>query len=98
VLDQQQFVQLVRRIEVLEARINQSASVDQRLSKRALATRWGVSARTIDRMRERPDFPAPEIENHRCYWWLATIIAYERLRARTTDRTSDNPRAQIDAA
>ena len=53
-------------------------TTDQRLSKPMLARRWGVSSRTIDRRREAPDFPTPEIVNLRPYWWMSRIIAYER--------------------
>jgi hypothetical protein len=51
---------------------------DRRLSKAALAKRWGKSTRSIDRMREKPEFPAPDIINGQCTWWLSTIQKYER--------------------
>jgi hypothetical protein len=51
---------------------------DRRLSKTALARRWGKSTRSIDRMRERPDFPTPDVVNKACVWWLSTIQQYER--------------------
>jgi hypothetical protein len=58
-----------------------TTTTDQRLSKPALARRWGVSSRTIDRRRVEVGFPAAEIVNLRPYWWLSKIIAYERACA-----------------
>jgi hypothetical protein len=57
---------------------------DRRLTKKQLAARWGRSQRTIDRERKRkrkpdtPAFPAPDIVNGQCMWWLSSIREYER--------------------
>jgi hypothetical protein len=51
---------------------------DRRLSKAALARRWGKSPRTIDRMREQPSFPECDVINGQCTWWLSTVQKYER--------------------
>jgi hypothetical protein len=77
---------IVQRVNVLERRhrseplelIEPQSAGDRRLSKKALAERWGMSQRTIDRMREKPDFPVPDIVNKACLWWLSTIQQYER--------------------
>jgi hypothetical protein len=88
-LDQAQFQELVRRVAALEARVPTAADVptaanDRRFSKRALANRWNVSPRTVDRIREDPAFPEPDIVNSRPYWWASQIIQYERSRATKT--------------
>ena len=65
-------------------------ATDLRLTKKKLAVRWGVSDRWIDRRREDdPDFPAPDIQNHRVYFWLSHVIRYERLRAGSTPKTNE---------
>jgi hypothetical protein len=82
---------VVERLAAVEARIGHNGGPpldelliepqsirDQRLSKRALAERWGMSPRTIDRMRELPEFPTPDVVNKACVWWLSTIQKYER--------------------
>jgi hypothetical protein len=58
-----------------------TTTTDQRLSKPALAKRWGVSCRSVDRRREEPGFPEPEIVSARPYWWLSAIIRFERACA-----------------
>jgi hypothetical protein len=84
---------LAERVTALEAKLGLSADVptaatDQRLSKKKLAIRWDTSDRSIDRRRkDDPTFPPPDIVNGRCYWWLSKIIKYERLRARTADKS-----------
>jgi hypothetical protein len=90
-----QLQELAERVTALEAKLAMPADVptiatDQRLSKQKLAKRWDTSDRSIDRRRKDDQkFPPPDVVNGRCYWWLSEIIKYERLRARTTDRTSD---------
>jgi len=62
---------------------------DQRLTKKKLAARWGVSDRWVDRRREDdPDFPTPDIQNHRIYFWLSHVLRYERRRVRSTPKTN----------
>jgi hypothetical protein len=52
---------------------------DRRLSKKRLADRWGKSTRTIDRIRKkRRDFPACDVVDGQCVWWLSRIREYER--------------------
>jgi hypothetical protein len=83
---------LVARIAVLEKMLGDppadaveaGCDGDRRLSKKRLAGRWGTSTRTIDRERKRkrnsdkPEFPAPDIVNGQCMWWLSRIREYER--------------------
>jgi hypothetical protein len=92
-LDQNSFHALVKRVVALETAVGinrnnppappdvPTTMTDSRLSKPALARRWGVSCRSVDRRREEPGFPEPEIVSHRCYWWLSAIIRYERKTA-----------------
>ena len=84
---------LVERIAVIERMLGDAPADepvvaggdgDRRLSKKRLANRWGTSTRTIDRERKRkrdsdkPAFPAPDIVNGQCMWWLSRIREYER--------------------
>jgi hypothetical protein len=76
---------IVQRVSVLERRhhgepleIELQSITDRRLSKKALADRWSMSPRTIDRMRHTPGFPAPDIVNGQCLWWLSAIQRHER--------------------
>ena len=96
-LNQPDSAQLVRRVEALEARVSTNqAPVDRRVSKKSLADRWDVSPRSVDRMREDlPDFPQPEIENNRCFWWLnAQIIPFERMRATSMPPLAEGERGK----
>jgi hypothetical protein len=64
----------------LEDEIAEGSSQDRKLSKRELARRWGRSTRSIDRMRQRPDFVAGELVNGRWFFWLSAVQRYERDR------------------
>jgi hypothetical protein len=94
-----QLQNLAERVTAIEAKLAKPADIptpatDRRLSKKRLAERWGTSDRSIDRRRkDDPTFPSPDIVRGRCYWWLSKIMKYERLRARTADRTSDKSRS-----
>ena len=67
----------------------------QRLTKRALAEREGVSEREVDRRRASGIYAQPEIERKRCYWWSDTY----RLVPATTDtaaaRAARKPQSQV---
>jgi hypothetical protein len=79
---------LVARIAVLEKMLGDppadepveaGCDGDRRLSKKRLADRWGKSTRTIDRIRKkRRDFPACDVVDGQCVWWLSRIREYER--------------------
>jgi predicted DNA-binding transcriptional regulator AlpA len=73
---------ILKRVAALERKVLNVAP-DRRLNKRAVAEREGVSPRSIDRHVAVGNFPAPELINRRCFWWLSTLEAHdaERLRA-----------------
>ena len=57
---------------------------DQRLPATAVARRYGVVIRTLNRWLIDPKlgFPKPEIVNGRRYWTAATLRIWDRSRAR----------------
>jgi hypothetical protein len=58
-----------------------SSDPDRRLPAIAVAKRYGVTVRTVDRWVEDPDvsFPPPDvIINNRRYWTLPTLRAWDR--------------------
>jgi K+/H+ antiporter YhaU regulatory subunit KhtT len=58
---------------------------DRRLSTVAVATRYGVTVRTIERWLERPllNFPKPDaVVNRRRYWQLSRLREWDRTRRR----------------
>jgi hypothetical protein len=57
---------------------------DRRFPAVAVAQRYGVVVRTLDRWLDDSDlnFPKPEVLNHRRYWWLSELREWERNRAR----------------
>jgi hypothetical protein len=75
------------------------ADPDQMMGTRAVATRYDVSMRTVDRWIERPDlaFPRPAmVVGIRRYWRLGTLIAWERAQAlRSATRRKSGPDAPI---
>jgi hypothetical protein len=56
---------------------------DHRLPATAVAARYGVVPRSIDRWLARPhlNFPRPDRVNRRRYWWLSELRNWERCRA-----------------
>jgi hypothetical protein len=56
---------------------------DCRLTATAVAARYGVVPRSIDRWLKRPelDFPRPDNVNGRRYWWLSRLRNWDRSRA-----------------
>jgi hypothetical protein len=64
---------------------------DRRLSTAAVAKRYGVSVRSVERWLRKPKlkFPQPEVVvNSRRYWWLSTLRAWDRERLRQSGRES----------
>ena len=57
---------------------------DRRLPAKAVARRYGVVVRTIDRWLDNPKlgFPKPEVVNNRRYWWLSKLRCWDRARIR----------------
>jgi hypothetical protein len=57
---------------------------DRRLPTTAVAARYGVVPRTIDRWLDRTDlnFPRPETVNGRRYWWLGKLYDWDSGLAR----------------
>jgi hypothetical protein len=58
-------------------------SQDRRQSTVAVAKRYGVVVRTVERwLDERPElnFPKPEVVNRRRYWWLSRLREWDRTR------------------
>jgi hypothetical protein len=57
---------------------------DRRLPAKAVARRYGVVVRTIDRWLDNPKlgFPKPEVVNNRRYWWLNKLCRWDRARIR----------------
>jgi hypothetical protein len=55
----------------------------RRLPATAVAARYGVVPRSIDRWLNRPDldFPRPDNVNGRRYWWLSQLRNWDRSRA-----------------
>jgi hypothetical protein len=58
---------------------------DRRLSAAAVAARYGVVVRTIDRwlLRQGLKFPQPDVVNARRYWWLSRLRHWDRMREGT---------------
>jgi predicted DNA-binding transcriptional regulator AlpA len=56
---------------------------DRRLPAAAVAARYGVVPRTIDRWLARAElnFPRPHRVNRRRYWWLSQLRNWDRSRA-----------------
>jgi hypothetical protein len=71
------------RIDALEKMIGEKP-LDRRLTKRQVAEREGVSARTVDRRTNDPKsgFPQPIIDHGRCFWWLSELEAHDAERLR----------------
>jgi hypothetical protein len=70
---------------------NQELEVDdRRLPAVAVAQRYGVVVRTLDRWLDDPElnFPEPEVLNHRRYWWLSELREWERNRAPHSSNTA----------
>jgi predicted DNA-binding transcriptional regulator AlpA len=71
---------------------------DQMMGIRAVATRYNVSLRTVDRWLERHDlaFPRPAmLVGIRRYWRLGALIAWERAQAiRSATRGKSAPVTQ----
>ena len=59
-----------------------SETRDIRLPAAAVAKRYGVVVRTVDRWLTNPDlgFPKPEVLNHRRYFWLSKLRNWDRTR------------------
>jgi hypothetical protein len=81
---------ILARLDALERAI--FGEPHERLTKRQLAAREGVSPRTIERGVRAGIYRAPEIENRRLYWWSHNY----RLTHGTADtpamRAARNPR------
>ena len=60
-----------------------SENDDRRLPATAVAARYGVVPRSIDRWLSRPEleFPRPDNVNGRRYWWLSQLRHWDRSRA-----------------
>jgi hypothetical protein len=60
-----------------------SSDDDRRLPAAAVAARYGVAPRTIDRWLARPElnFPRPHRVNRRRYWSLSQLRNWDRSRA-----------------
>jgi len=69
-----------------------SSDDDRRLPATAVAARYGVVPRSLDRWLARPElnFPRPDRVNRRRYWWLSQLQNWDRVRAlkATTKATS----------
>ncbi len=66
------------------ARRLDSTDPDQMMGTRAVATRYDIAMRTLDRWLERPnlEFPRPAlVVGIRRYWRLGDLIAWERAQA-----------------
>jgi hypothetical protein len=93
--------QILERLSAVEAAIGQHDNVtpeaepDQRLPTTAVAGRYGVSMRTIERWYDDPDlgFPKPDIVKGRKYWWLSALQHYDR-RTVSTAATRRPPAAR----
>ena len=61
-----------------------SSEADCRLPAKAVARRYGVVVRTVDRWLDNPKlgFPKPEVVNNRRYWWLNKLCRWDRARIR----------------
>lgn len=90
-MDTTLFEELLARIGALETAVGigsktseLSPANDVRLSKGATAKRYGVSPKTVERMRANPTlgFPQPTIVNNRWWFWLSELQAFDRMRAR----------------
>jgi hypothetical protein len=58
-------------------------ALPQRVSSKALASRLGVSARTLrDWSRQCPDFPQPLKVNQKLLWDMAAVAAWLKTRER----------------
>jgi hypothetical protein len=82
---------LLERLAVVERAIDPPSdetrrSDKKRLTSGALAARYGVVVRTIDRWAEDPklNFPKPIIVNRRRYWSAAELDQWDRSRVRGT--------------
>ena len=55
---------------------------DRQLPATAVAARYGVAVRTIDRWLANPhlSFPEPVTINSRRYWWLSRLRSWDRAR------------------
>jgi hypothetical protein len=65
---------------------------DRRLPATAVAARYGVVPRSIDRWLNRPDldFPRPDNVNGRRYWWLSQLRKLGSVsRAKGCDESHD---------
>jgi hypothetical protein len=80
------------------ARHLDSTDPDQMMGTRAVATRYDISMRTLDRWLERHDlaFPRPAmVVGIRRYWRLGALIAWEHAQAlRSATRRKSGPVSQ----
>jgi hypothetical protein len=65
-------------------------ATDRLLSTAAIAARYGVSTRTIDRWRGDPElgFPPTENVNGRNYNWLSKLVRWDRQRVAAVRKTN----------
>ena len=88
--------QILARLSVLEATVGHNGGPpldeepDRRLSTTAVAARYGVSTRTIERWTRDPKlkFPQPDIVNLRKYWWASALRRHDRERSATSSPCS----------
>jgi hypothetical protein len=82
----QTITQILERLSALEAVVGQEpvdiVEPEQHLPTAAVARRYHVTIRTIDRWTEDPDlgFPKPAVMNRRKYWSLRELADYDRRR------------------
>jgi hypothetical protein len=71
-------------------------SLDRRLPTVAVAQRYDVSVRTVDRWAEDPvlKFPKPLVINRRRYWILRQLRAWDLTRIRTS-ACNKNPSGRL---
>jgi hypothetical protein len=73
--------QILQRLNALEAAIGQPvAEPEQHLPTTAVARRYNVTPRSVDRWVDDPDlgFPKPVIMNKRKYWSIRALVDYDR--------------------
>jgi hypothetical protein len=78
-----------------------SENDDCRLPATAVAARYGVVPRSIDRWLNRPelDFPPPDNVNGRRYWWLSQLRNWDRSRAlKAATKTLGPERSKVSPA